>query len=165
MQQICFLTKQKSWWSDHRAIWALALVQRERGRQKTRCDGKLLIHLLIKGHFLFAIRGWRLGYLGLWLLFYLCLSLLQHFLRPSSCHSSSGCEKHQGFAVHAEETWPHCCWSVTCMCAAVCWACCSEGLYQASFDTFPVGNCKKHCERLTVTHSSSTTCLFLDQRP
>lgn len=35
------------------------------GRQKTRCDGKLLIHLLIKGHFLSAIRGWRLAYLGL----------------------------------------------------------------------------------------------------
>ena len=38
---------------------------RERGRQKTRCDGKLLIHMLIKGHFLSAIRGWRLAYLGL----------------------------------------------------------------------------------------------------
>lgn len=37
----------------------------KRGRQKTRCDGKLLIHLLIKGHFLSAIRVWRLAYLGL----------------------------------------------------------------------------------------------------
>lgn len=26
-------------------------------QKKTRCDGKLLIHLLIKGHFLSAIRG------------------------------------------------------------------------------------------------------------
>lgn len=56
-QQICFLSEQKPWWSDHAAMWALALVHREKGRQKTRCDGKLLIHLLIKGHFLSAIRG------------------------------------------------------------------------------------------------------------
>lgn len=81
MQQICFLTVQEPWWSDRGAIWALALVQREAGGgTKTRCDGKLLIHLLIKGHFLSAIRGWRPAYLGLGLLFYLA-SLL-----PSVSH-------------------------------------------------------------------------------
>lgn len=83
---------------------------RERGRQKTRCDGKLLIHLLIKGHFLSAIRGWRLAYLGL----DFC------FISPPSSPSvplrqSSSCgEKHQRSAeVDAKETLPHNCWCVT----------------------------------------------------
>lgn len=57
MQQICFLSEQEPRWSEHGAMWALAMVQTEKGRPKTRCDRKLLIHLLIKGHFLSAIRG------------------------------------------------------------------------------------------------------------
>lgn len=120
MQQICFLTEQKPWWSDHGAIWALALVQRERGRQKTRCDGKLLIHLLIKGHFLSAIRGWRLAYLGLDFCF---ISPPPSPSTPLRQSSSCG-EKHQRSAeVDAKETLPHNCWCVTCMYTTSLWPC------------------------------------------
>lgn len=64
---------------------------RERGRPKTRCDGKLLIHLLIKGHFLSAIRGWRVAYLGFDFLFYLASFLPNALLHQSSSHA----EKHR----------------------------------------------------------------------
>lgn len=130
MQQICFLTKQELWWSDGGAIWALALVQRARGRQKTRCDGKLLIHMLIKGHFLSAIRAWRFAYLGLDFCF-ISPPCVPPPHAPSPLHLSSSCgEKHQCCAqADARETLPHDCWSVTRMYTASPWPCSQQYTY------------------------------------
>jgi len=125
VQQICFLIEQKPRWSDHWAIWALALVQRDVGRQKTRCDGKLLILLLIKGHFLSAISGGRLAYLGL-------DCVLSRLPPPPALplrHSSSCGEKHQRSAeADAKETLPHnwCVWHV-CLYATSLWPLAFDG--------------------------------------
>lgn len=91
----------------------------KRGRQKTRCDGKLLIHLLIKGHFLSAIRVWRLAYLGLDFCFIPPSQPSAPFRQSSSCG-----EKHQRSAeVDAKETLPHNCWCVTRMYMTSLWPC------------------------------------------